>query len=102
MENKECNNIKSTLRTDLDLLKTELFELPLNISNIQEISASMENKLIMAISQKCFADDINVEFRLLINNLNSLSKFLSEDKKIVDLSWFRISIKYLLLKMDIK
>jgi hypothetical protein len=102
MENNKCENIKSKLRNDLDLLKTGLFELPLNISNIQDISASIENKLIMAIYQNCFGDDTNVEFRLLINNLNSLSKFLSEDKKIVDLSWFRISIKYLLLKMEIK
>lgn len=100
MKKEECANIKSEIITDLQILSTELFSLPLNPNFLELIANGLEEKLLEAMRNKCFDEDTIILLRNLIWSIRDLVKTLNT--KEVDsnkLNWFRISINFLLVKL---
>ena len=97
-------NIKTKIKTDLEILNTELFMLPLNPYFLELIAKGLEEKLLEALRHKCFdkdMEDIITLLRNLIWSIRDLVKTISKSKSTQHkLDWFRISINFLLVKIN--
>lgn len=104
MRNKKnnCKTIKTKLRTNLELLQSEIFGLSLNSWTIEKNAAIIENNLVLTLNCELFDEDVFIQFRFLVQNLKDLSFRLKNSIVIPDLSWFDIAIKYLLIKTETK
>jgi len=98
---KKIAILLTALKTDLENLQIELFEQSYNLSSVEIIHSAITIKATKLFVSNDLDENFQNELNILVMNLgNMIFVEKNTNKRSPDLGFFRVSIKYLMLKLN--